>query len=379
MSASSSHWNEMIARFPEAHFMQTSQWAEVKEQNGWIPLFRAWYSDGNAYRMVDWVPGLEQPSAAAMVLQRTINPGGFSLRLRILYIPKGPLLDWENVPLRQQIFMDLQMLARDQGAIFIKIDPDVILGTGFHHQTDEQTKTTGLTICQELSRLGWQFSSEQPQFRNTVLIDLNATEEELLSRMKQKTRYNVRLAERKGVVLRQGSFVDLPELYQMYAETAVRDKFVIRPAAYYLKTWQIFLQAGVAEIWIAEAAGETLAAVILFTFARKIWYVYGMSRQVHREMMPNYLLQWQAIRRGRLMGCAHYDLWGAPDEDNETDPMWNVFRFKEGLGGSVVRHIGAWDLPTQPVVYRIYTKILPRILDRMRKKSKTTLARNVGL
>ena len=371
-------WNEIAAQFPGAHFMQTSHWAEVKAQTGWAPLYRAWYPDGNSFRMEEWKTGAVQPSAAALLLQRTISPGGFSMRLRVLYIPKGPLLDWENIPLRQKVLSDLRTLARRQGAIFIKIDPDVTLGTGLPNSTDEKISPTGQAVVDDLQQQGWLFSAEQPQFRNTVVIDLAFSEEELLSRMKQKTRYNIRLAERKGVTLRQGNIADLPTLYQIYSETAVRDGFVIRPAAYYDKTWQTFIQAGLAEIWIAEAEGEILAALILFAFVKKSWYVYGMSRQIHRELMPNYLLQWQAMRRGRTLGCTRYDLWGAPDEFIETDPLWNVYRFKEGLGGMVVRHIGAWDLPTQPLMYRLYTQILPRILDSMRKKSKDSLQKNVG-
>jgi peptidoglycan pentaglycine glycine transferase (the first glycine) len=371
-------WNEMIARLPQAHFMQTSQWAEVKVQTGWVPLYRVWIPDGNSYRMVEWKPGTTQPSAAALVLKRTISPGGFSLRLCVLYVPKGPLLDWENIPLRQRVLSDLRVLARRQGAIFIKIDPDVILSKGLPNSPEEQLSPTGSAVCEDLARFEWHLSSEQPQFRNTVVVDLHTTEDEMLSRMKQKTRYNIRLAERKGVILREGNLTDLPTLYQMYAETAVRDGFVIRPSAYYTKTWQIFLQSRLAEIWIAEAAGEMLAALILFTFANQTWYVYGMSRLVHREMMPNYFLQWQAMHRGRLLGCTQYDLWGAPDEFNESDPMWNVFRFKVGLGGTVVQHIGAWDLPIQPLMYRLYTQILPHILESMRKRSKFNQQRNVA-
>lgn len=371
-------WNEMIAQLPGTHFMQTSHWAEVKAQTGWVPLYRAWYPDGDSYRMDDWKLGASQPSAAALVLQRTISPGGFSLRLRILYVPKGPLLDWENISLRLKVLSDLRALARRQGAIFIKIDPDLTLGTGLPSSEGANTSPLGKAVLGDLKGQGWLFSAEQPQFRNTAIIDLNASEEEMLSRMKQKTRYNVRLAERKGVALRKGNLPDLPLLYQMYAETAIRDGFVIRPAAYYEKTWRTFLQAGLAEIWIAEAEGEILAALILFIFAKKAWYVYGMSRHIHREMMPNYLLQWQAMRQGRTLGCNIYDLWGAPDTVNEADPLWNVYRFKEGLGGMVVRHIGAWDLPTQPMLYRLYTQILPRILDAMRKKSKDSLKKNVG-
>jgi peptidoglycan pentaglycine glycine transferase (the first glycine) len=188
--------------------------------------------------------------------------------------------------------------------------------------------------------------------------------------MKQKTRYNIHLAERKGVHIRTGTVVDFPLLYNMYAETSLRDGFVIRDRAYYEHTWGVFLNDGLVDILIAEVEGQPVAAIMVFRFAKKAWYLYGMSRDLHREKMPNYLLQWEAIRRARAEGCLVYDLWGAPDHFDETDGMWGVFRFKEGLGGSIVRTPGAWDYPALPWLYRLYTQTLPRLLGLMRRQGK---------
>jgi lipid II:glycine glycyltransferase (peptidoglycan interpeptide bridge formation enzyme) len=225
---------------------------------------------------------------------------------------------------------------------------------------------------------GWRLSDEQVQFRNTIMIDLKASEDEILAQMKQKTRYNMRLAERKGVSIRIGNLDDLPMLYKMYAETSIRDGFVIRSADYYQTTWRTFIQAGIADALIAEVLGEPVAALMLFTFAQKAWYVYGMSREAHREKMPNYLLQWYAIQLAKTKGCIAYDLWGAPDVFVDTDPLWNVYRFKEGLGGRIVRHIGAWDFPTRPAVYNLYTKLLPQILNILRQKGKADTKKTVS-
>ena len=119
---------------------------------------------------------------------------------------------------------------------------------------------------------------------------------------------------------------------------------------------------------IAEAAGEPVAAVIIYRFAGRAWYLSGMSLDAHREKMPNYLLQWEAMRRAKAAGCTVYDLWGAPEAFNEMDSLWGVFRFKEGLGGKVFRTLGAWDYPVRPGIYRLYTQILPRLLDMMRRR-----------
>jgi lipid II:glycine glycyltransferase (peptidoglycan interpeptide bridge formation enzyme) len=229
----------------------------------------------------------------------------------------------------------------------------------------------------ELNRRGWQYSSEQIQFRNTVRVDLRADEAALLGRMKQKMRYNIHLAERKGVQVRPGSLADLPLLYRIYAETSVRDGFVIRDEAYYRAVWGAFIQAGLAEALLAEVDGEPAAGLIQFRLAGTAWYLYGMSRLAHREKMPNALLQWESIRRARAAGCSTYDLWGAPDEFSEADPLWGVFRFKEGLGGQVIRTLGAWDYPLNAWMYRMYTQTLPRLLELMRRRGRKRTQREV--
>jgi peptidoglycan pentaglycine glycine transferase (the first glycine) len=375
-------WNEWIACLSGSHLLQTWEWGQVKAQFGWKPQGIVWSETGEgaiAYTKFAGDSSLpNHPLAAALILRRTLPIGGFAERFHILYVSKGPVLDWANAPLREKVIEDLQILARQSGAIFIKMDPDVHLGDGIPGQPESQEDPTGLVVTANLKERGWHFSDEQIQFRNTVLIDLSPSEEEILARMKQKTRYNIRLAERKGVSIRVGTPADWGLLYRMYAETSLRDRFVIRDEDYYRTTWDTFSSnppspAGnvpTVEPLIAEVAGEPVAAVLVYRFACKAWYLSGMSVDTHREKMPNYLLQWEAIRRAKAAGCTVYDLWGAPEVFNEMDPLWGVFRFKEGLGGKVVRTLGAWDYPTRPLIYRLYTQILPRLLDVMRRRGK---------
>jgi peptidoglycan pentaglycine glycine transferase (the first glycine) len=350
------NWNDLISALPQPHFLQTTQWAQVKSRFGWQPLHQTWNNpDGS-------------PRAAALVLQRQVSIPGLGQRLRILYAPRGPLLDWQDPLLRRQVLADLEALARRQGAIFIKIDPALVLPgdpPAAEIQADMQTH-------------GWQPSPEQVQFRSTVIVDISSSDEEILARMKQKTRYNIRLAQRKGVQIRSGDQADFPLLYRMYAETAERDGFVIREQSYYTTVWSTFMDAGMAEPLLAVVEGEPVAALILFHFAQTAWYFYGMSRPLHREKMPNYLLQFEAMRTARALGCRTYDLWGAPDVFDESDPLWGVYRFKEGLGGSLVRTAGAWDLPIRPRLYRLYTHTLPRLLDWMRRRSRQRKKRLVA-
>jgi lipid II:glycine glycyltransferase (peptidoglycan interpeptide bridge formation enzyme) len=361
------HWDEIIAGLPGAHILQSREWGLVKARLGWAMLPHVWRSSSGHVQ------------AAAMVLQRTIRMGGFAMRLRMLYVPRGPLLDWADAALSARVLDDLQVLARRRGAILVKIDPEVPCGTGVPGAPDETANPTGANLSEELGRCGWLFSNEQVQFRNTVLVDLSASEENLLSNMKQKTRYNINLAQRKGVSVRIGASDDFDLLYRMYAETSVRDGFVIRDRQYYMHVWQTFLQAGMLEPLIAEVAEQPVAGVMIFRFAGRAWYFYGMSRAAHREKMPNHLLQWEAMRRARAAGCRVYDLWGAPDIFNEGDSMWGVYRFKEGLGGKVLRTLGAWDFPAQPLLYRFYARILPGLLARMRRRGQARTQQEVSL
>lgn len=365
-------WNALIAGLPGAHLLQTWQWAELKAAFGWRMVPLCW-DRGDSRGSV----GASGPvEAAAMVLQRPILSRGFAKRLSVMYVPRGPLLNWADPVVRDQILSDLEELARNRGALLVKIDPQALMGRGYSETDSASDDAVGMDLRVRLERKGWRFARDQVQFRNTVVLDLTPEEPELLERMKQKARYNVRLAERKGVTVRTGSEGDIPMLYRMYAQTSVRDGFVIRSEDYYRAAWSRFLgqheshAQPSAEVLIAEVEGRPVAAVFVYYFAQHAYYLYGMSVTEHREKMPNHLLQWEAIRRARRHGCKVYDLWGAPDDHDESDPMWGVYRFKEGLGGELVRTVGAWDYPANSIWYEIYTRLVPRILDVMRARGR---------
>lgn len=367
-------WNELIASLPHPHLLQTWEWSQGKVKHGWQAMPFVWQEPQG------------KPVAAAMLLKRRFPIGAFAGKLCVLYVPKGPLLDWNDILLRDRILDDLQAFTKRLGAIFIKMDPDVVLGKGIPGDRDAVENDDGKQVRFELMRRKWRFSQDQIQFRNTVLIDLSPSEDELLERMKQKTRYNVRLAQKKGVTVRIGTTDDLPQLYRMYAETSVRDNFLIREEGYYQTVWRNFMgnpfsSDGLqpfSEPLIAEVNGQAVAAVSLFFFAGQAIYLFGMSRDDQREKMPNHLLQWEAMRRAKALGCKIYNLWGAPNEFVESDELWGVFRFKEGLGGYVLRTLGAWDFTPIPLLYKMYTQILPKVMDIMRSHGKLKTRQNLG-
>jgi lipid II:glycine glycyltransferase (peptidoglycan interpeptide bridge formation enzyme) len=358
---SEAYWNELLMELPGAHILQSQQWAEIKRQNGWLAEYLLWI-------------GPDQKPAAAAVLHRKRVP---MLPVCLLYAPRGPLLDWSNAGLRHQVLADLHRHARENQAIFLKIDPEVPLAWSEDPLARVDEDAVGLQVRTEMERAGWIFSQDQLQFRNTVLLDISPSEDVLLQRMKQKTRYNIRLAERKGVVIRDGTTADLELLYHMYAETSMRDHFAIRSKEYYLDVWSRLMRNGIAQPLIAEVGGQPVSAVIVFIFARRGYYFYGMSTEAHRDKMPNHLLQWHAILLCKARGCLTYDFWGAPDEFHPEDSMYGVYRFKEGFTGRVLFGLGAWDDPIHPMLYRFYTRTLPRLLNVMRWLGRRRVSREV--
>lgn len=338
-------WNAALAALPGHHVLQSWEWGEFKGRHGWTAERLAFERGSEIVAM-------------AQVLTRRARP----LPWTVMYVPKGPALDYADRSLRGTVLDALQAHARKRHAVFCKIDPDVVLGTGIPGMEDATADSLGEEVQRELAGRGWRFSNDQVQFRNTVQLDLTQDEDALLGAMKQKTRYNIRLAGRRGVAVRRGSRADLELLFQMYAETAARDDFIIRPLDYYHDAWGLFMDAGLACPFIAEGEGETLAALILFHFGERVWYMYGSSRDVQRDKMPNHRLQWEAIRWAKANGYRVYDMWGAPDEFLESDPMWGVWRFKSGFGGRVVRHIGAWDVVISRPGHWLYAFAVPRYL-----------------
>ncbi len=339
-SKTRARWNKALLELPSPHLLQTWEWGSFKSRHGWQPT---------RYLLID--PETDKPRAAASLLTRRLSP----VPLSVMYVPKGPVVDYTNEELLDSVLHQLETTANQAQAPFIKIDPDVRRDTEL-----------GEMVLEALRGRGWRRSEEEIQFRNTVLLDLTLSLDELLMGMKSKWRYNVRLAKRKGVTVRSGTDDDFPLLYDMYQATAQRGEFVIRPEAYYCDAWGSFTQAGLAQPLIAELRGEPLAMVIIYRFGERAYYMYGASYSRHRDAMPNHLLQWEAMGWAKEHGCTTYDMWGAPDELDEEDPMWGVYRFKKGFGGEFVEHIGAWDYPSSRPLYWVYSVAIPGLLAAMR-------------
>ena len=321
----SKEWDSFLSEHPEFHLLQSSAWGELKSAFSWD------------------VDRILKGNCGAQILFRSL-PFGFTLA----YIPKGPLGSW--LP---ELIPDLDGICHQRKAIFLKVEPDV-------DQDPDIEKT--------LLANGFIPSAQSVQPRQTLTVDLRGSEEELLSRMRQKTRYNIRLSGRKGVEVR--TWDDLAQFSLMMKETGTRDEFGVHSQAYYQKAYELFHPIDACELFLAEYEGQPLAAIFVFASGQRAWYLYGASSAKERNRMPTYLLQWQAMKWAKKRGCTEYDLWGVPSEDAETlereftlrsDGLWGVYRFKRGFGGTIHRTIGAWDRPYNKMLYSFYRIIGTRL------------------
>ncbi|MEQ8200593.1 MAG: peptidoglycan bridge formation glycyltransferase FemA/FemB family protein [Syntrophomonadaceae bacterium] len=339
-------FNEFVRSHPKGHFSQTWEWGAVKQGTGWEPLPLILEEDGDI-------------RAALLILKRRLPIPG--LKSCIFYSPRGPVVDIENPELCRELFSGAERVARHHRAIFLKIDPDVpITNRGFMsilEQCKFRRNDTGL-----------DFEGVQPAF--VFRLDITPDEEQLLANMHGKTRYNIRLAGKKGVEIRKAhGKEELPAFYSILQETAARDRFLIRGYEYFEAMWDQLVEAGLAEIFLAEYQGKIIAGTLALCLGDKAWYLYGASSNEYRNMMPNYLIQWEMIRWARAQGCQIYDFRGVSGDLDESNPLYGLYRFKKGFNGEFIEFVGDWDRVYSPGLYLLWTRVLPFYRRMVRKRA----------
>jgi len=329
-------WDAFVTAHPAGHLLQLGRWGALKARFGWQATRVALEQDG-------------QLRAGAQVLFRRLPLGR-----TLAYVPKGPLVDFNDDAATTQLWAALHQAARSRGAILLKVEPEL---------------PNDPALAARLQSWGFRPSPQTVQPRRTVWVGLAAGQDAILADMKSKTRYNIRLAERKGVRVREGTLDDFDAFYALMQETSARDGFPVHSQEYYRLAYQIFAPHGLARLFLAFYGDELLGALMAFACGDKAWYFYGASSNRHRNRMPNYLLQWEAMRWAKAQDCAAYDLWGIPDEDEATleaqftdrhDGLWGVYRFKRGFGGRVHRYLGSYDYVYSPVWYKFYAAFIAR-------------------
>jgi lipid II:glycine glycyltransferase (peptidoglycan interpeptide bridge formation enzyme) len=340
------NYNRFICGHPKGHFLQLWEWGQVKKGTGWMPLPLVLERDGEI-------------CGAMMMLKRKLPVP--KLNKCILYAPRGPVIDIGQAEWCRHLFMGAQKVARNERAIFIKIDPDIKKAQGGF---TEILRNNGF----RRNETGMNFEGVQPNF--VFRLNVAEAEETLLAAMHSKWRYNIRLADKKGVTVRiaqdKGA---LPGFYSLLKETAARDKFLVREYAYFEWIWDYMVEQGFAKIFLAEYQEKIIAAALVMITGGKAWYLYGASSNDYRNVMPNYLIQWEMIRWAKGQGCHIYDFRGVSGDLDESNPLYGLYKFKKGFNGELTEFVGEWDLVNLPVYYWLWNNLLPHYQKLSRRKN----------
>jgi peptidoglycan pentaglycine glycine transferase (the first glycine) len=316
-------WDRFVAASPSPHFQQSWAWGDLAPSLG-----------GSALRLA----ALDGDTMVG-AMQVFVNRLG-RLRKTHLYVPRGPSVTEPSTHLLAALFDAARDAGRERGAIGIRVEPDV--------PADNQRWSETLTS------LGFRPAYPPAQPRSSWVLDIDVDEDRLLAGMKQKTRYNVRLAARKGVEVCEGSEADLDDFFQLLRETARRDGFFIHSAEVYRRIFALFWRENRFSLLLARYRGEAIAAVTLMRFGPTCWYLHGASSNAHRNLMAPYLLQWEGIRWARVQGCKLYDFRAVPDLLREDQDMYGVYRFKEGFGGRHVTTLHTYAHPYESAIFGLW-------------------------
>ena len=300
------------------HPLQSEQWGEFREKTG---VKVVWKNN----------------------LLLTIHPLPFS-KYTIGYLPKGP-------DINQTILNSLSEVGKKENCIFIQLEPNI------EREPGKNYKFNNLRI------------SSHPLFtKYNFVLDLTNDEDNLLKNMHQKTRYNLRLAEKKGVKVEEDNSDEaFKEYLRLTKETTRRQKFFAHNEKYHKLMWQT-LKTSVnenldknkltAHLFRATFKGETLVTWILFVLGDTLYYPYGASGIKYRELMASNLVMWEAIKYGKKLGLKKFDMWGALSTNpDKNDPWYGFHRFKEGYGPRHVELVGSYDYIINNKLYFVY-KIL---------------------
>lgn len=344
-------FNSFVRLHPKGHFLQTWEWGEVKRGMGWEPLPLVLEQDSDI-------------KGTLLILKRKIPLPG---KHCIFYAPRGPVTDIDNPELCQALFKGAERVARDYGAIFLKLDPDVPAANNYFKEILQQCKFSR-------NDTGLDFEGVQPAF--VFQLDITPPASALLENMHSKTRYNIKLAARKGVTIRKAAGKEeLPLFYNILQETAARDRFLIRGYEYFEMIWDNMVENHMAQVFLAEFEGRAVAATLALILGKKAWYLYGASSNEYRNVMPNYLIQWEMIQWAQGKGCEIYDFRGVSGDLNEENPLYGLYRFKKGFNGELVEFIGDWDRVYSSVFYYAWTRVLPLYRKSTHRLVKTRAAK----
>lgn len=262
----------------------------------------------------------------------------------VLDLPFGKKAVWSQKSPQSLKGIDLNKAKTKvpKGTVFLRIEPTEI--------TEKEIKLNNLKLVTKNSLLSGQASPKA-----TRALDITKTEEEILAQMKPKTRYNIRLAEKKGVQVKMLDSDDL--LYEMLTATAKKSgDYHPHEKPYYTKLIKDLSRNGAAHVFVAQdKEGDFLAAILVSFFNGTATYLHGGQNDLKKNLMAPYLCQWVAIEKAKELGCSYYDFWGVAESEDPNDPWSGISRFKEGFGGEKIIFPGSFDYVINPFWYNLLT------------------------
>ena len=321
-------YDAFIEQHPKGHFMQSSLWAKQKPDWKWEGILSR--GDNGEIR------------GAMSVLIRKVP----YIPYYLMYAGRGPVCDIHDRAVLAELTDGARVLAKKYRAYSLKIDPDVPA-----QDTQFIQLMTGLGYTH--LDTGKNFSGIQPRFVFRLNV-AGKSEDELIAAFHSKTRYNIRVAERRGVQVRIMGKEAVPDFSRIMLETGVRDGFVVRSQSYFEHMLDNLGEH--ARLYMAYAGEEPIAGTLAIHYGDKVWYLYGASSNEHRNLMPNYLLQWSMIRWAIETGCRIYDFRGVSGDLSEDNPLYGLYRFKKGFSGDFTEFAGEFDLVFRPVIHTAVEK-----------------------
>jgi peptidoglycan pentaglycine glycine transferase (the first glycine) len=321
-------WNDFVAASNSCNITQSYEWGQLSQHLG----------EALHIGVVDDAGQL----CAAILILVTRAP---LLNSVYFYAPRGPVIDDPHSPALTVLLNFVKVQARKYKAFMLKVEP---------HARDDDAQWSAA-----LKRHGFRVNPHATHIRREWVLDIQPDEKTLLSGMKEKWRYNIRLAGRKGVTVRRGeSEADFATFYHLYETTSERDRFHIHQKQFYQEILRLYGQGDHAALFLAEYEGKAIAGIIVLWLGKWSWYMYGASSNEYRNLMPNHLLQWNGMQWAKSKGCWYYNFRGIPDVLEEGQELWGVYLFKRGFGGYDLRFLETHDLVYQPLIYALYRRLL---------------------
>lgn len=348
-----------VMAMPSASHMQVPSWGDVK------PDWRA--------ESLGWFDGSGLLVGVGLVLYRPLP----KLKRYLAYLPEGPVIDWDTPDLERWLEPMLTYL-KSQGAFSVKMGPPVVtrrwsaeavkaaIADPQARQLRDAKATTeepaAFEVADRLRRMGWQrtdsghedgFAAGQPRYVFQVPF-AGRSLEDIQHGLNQQWRRNIKKAEKAGVKVVRGDYDDLPAFYEIYVETARRDRFIPRPLGYFQRMWTALTAEDPdrMRLYLAHHDGEVLAAATMLTVGEHVWYSYGASTNRKREVQPNNAIQWRMMSDAHELGASVYDFRGITDTLEEDNHLLGLLRFKVGSGGQAVEYLGEWDFPLNKFLHR---------------------------